>query len=89
MRLFAEHQDSSVARKHNIEALLNPRSAVVLLGVQEAQPGVIEYSFEYKKAKWFTPAEAKCRYIVSVEKATGTMIGWRYNGNRDYCTDNP
>ena len=66
MRLWAEHTDSAVARKNNIEGYLNPRSAVNLLGVQEVQPGVMEYAFEYKNAKWFTPAEAKCRFIMSV-----------------------
>ena len=89
MRLFGEHRDTSIMRKQNIEGLLNPRSAVILQGMHEVQPGVIEYAFEDKNAKWFTPAEAKCRFIVSAEKDTGTMIKWRYNGNPNYCTDNP
>lgn len=72
-----------------VRALLSPTSAVVLKGKQEVQPGVMEYAFEEKKAKWFTPAEAKCRFIVLVEKDTGTMIGWRYNGNPEYCAENP
>jgi hypothetical protein len=89
MRLWAEHRDTTVLRKKNIEDYLNPRSAVNLLGIKEVQPNVMEYSFEYKNAKWFTPAEAKCRFIMSVEKGTGSMIGWKYNGNPNYCTDNP
>jgi hypothetical protein len=89
MHLFAVQQDMSIANKDNIDRVLNPRSAVVLLGVQEVQPGVMEYSFEDKKAKWFTPAEAKCRFIVMVNKDSGTEIGWRYNGNPEYCIANP
>jgi len=89
MRLFVEYRDASIVRKNNIEGLLNPRSAVILQGMHEVQPGVIEYTFEDKKAKWFTPAEAKCRFIVVVDKTTGTMTGWRYNGNPEFCTDNP
>ena len=88
-RLFVEHTNYSVAIKQNIAGYLNPRSLVVLLGTQEVQPGVMEYSFEEKRAKLFRPAEEKCRFIVVVDKATGTMIGWRYNGNPEYCTENP
>lgn len=76
MRLFVEHQNTTVARKENIEGYLNPRSAVVLQEMQEVRPGIMEYSFEDKRSKWFTPAEAKCRFIVVVNKDTGAMIGW-------------
>ncbi len=89
VRLWAEHRDTTIALKRNVEDYLNPRSAVVLTSMQEVKSGVMEYSFEEKRAKLFRPAEAKCRFIVSVDKDTGTMIGWRYNGNKEYCTDNP
>jgi hypothetical protein len=79
----------TIARKRNVEDYLNPRSAVVSTGSQEVKSGVMEYSFEEKRAKLFRSAEEKCRFIVVVEKDTGTMIGWRYNGNPEYCTDNP
>jgi hypothetical protein len=89
IRLWAEHTDTTIARKRNIEDYLNPRSAVVSTSVQEVKSGKMEYTFEEKLAKLYRSAEEKCRFIVVVEKDTGKMIGWRYNGNPEYCTDNP
>lgn len=88
MQLFAEHMNMTILRKTNIDAYLKPRSGVALEGVQEIQLGVMEYSF-VDKLTLFVPAEKKCRFIMVVEKDTGTMTGWRYNGNPEYCTDNP
>lgn len=89
MRLWAEHTDTTMARKRNVEDYLSPRSAVFSTRAQEIKPGIMEYFFEEKREKLFRSADVKCRFIVVVEKATGTMIGWRYNGNPEYCTDNP
>lgn len=88
-RLWAEQQDAAIAGRKNIESYLNPRSAVVLIDKKEVKPGIMEYSFEYKRAKWFTSAEEKCRFIVVVNDNSDQMIGWRYNGNPEYCTANP
>ena len=73
MQLFAFQMNNDVAKGHYIYGYLNPKSAVVLLDSREVRPGVMEYSFEDKRAKW----------------ASGIIIGWRYNGNPNYCTANP
>ena len=88
MRLFAEQTNMTILRKTNIDAYLSPRSGVALEGVQEVQFGVMEYSF-VDKLTLFVPVEKKCRFIVVVQKDTGTMIGWRYNSKPEYCTSNP
>ncbi|MFZ5524671.1 MAG: hypothetical protein ACOY9D_11415 [Pseudomonadota bacterium] len=91
MQRFVYHKDMAVSRQENIGGYLKPksgRSGVSLEGVQEVQPGVMEYSF-IDKLKIFVSAEKKCRFILIAQKDTGTIIGWRYNGNPEYCTANP
>jgi hypothetical protein len=86
-RLWAEQQDTSVFKKqNNIDDYLRSFN---LLDKQEVKLGIVEYSFEEKREKWFTPSEAKCRFILVVKKDTGEIINWRYNGNPEYCTANP
>jgi hypothetical protein len=87
MQLFVEQKNMTIRDKTNIEAYLNPQSGVALEGVQEVQPGVMEYAF-VDRLKLFVPVEKKCRIIVVVEKDTGTMISWKYNGKPEYCTAN-
>ncbi|MEQ1837332.1 MAG: hypothetical protein ABL858_03170 [Candidatus Nitrotoga sp.] len=87
MQIFVEQTNMTISRKTNIDAYLKPRSGVTLEGVQEVQPGVMEYSF-VDKLKLFVPAEKKCRFIVVVQKDTGAMTSWRYNSKPEYCTSN-
>ncbi len=75
-------------RKDNVSGYLRPQSGVNLEDVKEVQPGILEYSF-IDKVKIFIPVEKKCRFILVVQKDTGTITGWRYNGNPEYCTANP
>jgi hypothetical protein len=87
MQLFVEQMNMTIREKTNIAVALNPHSGVALVGVQEVQPGLVEYSF-VDKMTLFVPVEMKCRFVVVVEKDTGTMIGWRYNSKPEYCTAN-
>jgi hypothetical protein len=88
MRLWVEHTNVAIAKRRNIDYYLNPRSSVAFAGMQEVKPGVMEYTFESRSPKLYISAGAKCRFIVSVDKNTNEMIGWRYNGNPAYCTEN-
>ena len=87
MQIFVEQKNMTILQKTNIDGYLNPRSGVTLEGVQEVQPGVMEYSF-VDKLKLFVPAKKKCRFIAVVQKDTGIMTGWRYNSKPEYCTSN-
>jgi len=88
MQLFVEHTNMIVlGKKANIERFLKPRSGYALEGVQEVEPGIMEYSL-VDKLILFVPVEKKCRIIVVVQKETGTMINWRYNSKPEYCTEN-
>jgi hypothetical protein len=82
MERFKYHKDRAVSERDNINDWLNPRAAVVARDVQEVRPGVMEYSFEPKHS-W----EVECKFILVVEKDTGTVIGWRYNGKPENCQD--
>ena len=88
MGLFVQQMNMTVyTQKKNIYAFIRPESGVALEGVQEVQPGVMEYSL-VDKLTLFVPAERKCQIIVVVEKDTGTMTSWRYNSKPEYCTAN-
>jgi len=91
MQRFVYHKDEGVRRQENIDEWLQPssgRSGSSLESAQEVKPGVMEYAF-VDKLKIFVPAAKKCRFILVVQKSTGTIIGWRYNSNPEYCTSNP
>lgn len=91
MQRFVYHKEMAVSRHEDIDGYLKPssgRSGVSPEGVQEIKPGVMEYAF-VDKLQIFVPAEKKCRFILVVQKDTGTIIGWKYNGNPEYCTANP
>lgn len=87
MQLFVKHMNATILKKTYIDGYLNPRSGVTLEGVQEVQPGVMEYFF-VDKLRLFVPAERKCRFILIVQKETGIVTDWRYNGKPEYCTSN-
>lgn len=85
MKRFADQKDRNVAERENISVFLRPNLLFVVRGVQEIRPGVMEYFFE-PKYSW---SEAvKCKYIYTVAKDTGTIIGWRYNGKPENCQQN-
>lgn len=87
MQLFVEQTNMTISGKNNINDYINPRAGFAVERVQEVQPGVMEY-YLVDKMTLFVPAEKKCRIIVVVEKETGTMTSWRYNGKPEYCTAN-
>lgn len=58
-----------------------PPSAVIQ-EIREVRPGVMEYFFEWGKLS--RPGK-ECKFVFVVEKDTEKIIGWRYNGNPDYC----
>lgn len=87
MQLFVEQMNMTIREKTNIAVALNPQSGVALVGVQEVQLGVMEYSF-VDKMTLFVPVEKKCRFIVVVDKETGTMTSWRYSSKPEYCAAN-
>jgi hypothetical protein len=87
MRRFVESTDNSVMRQEKIHGYLDPHSGVTLEGVKEVRPGILEYSL-LAKYPIFYSAEKRCRFIFVVQKDTGTIIDWRYNGKAEYCTQN-
>lgn len=87
MQLFVERKDTVVMRQEKIQEYLSPSSGVNLEDMKEISPDVEEY-FLVDKVKIFVPVEKKCRFVFIVQKSTGTIIGWRYNGKPEYCTSN-
>lgn len=56
---------------------------VIIEEIREVRPGVMEYFFE--EGKGFHSPGKECKFVLVVEKDTEKIIGWRYNGNPDYC----
>ena len=75
--------DRTVADHENIKGFIISTSGVALEDVKEVRPGVMEYYFRDKRI--FTGDKERCRFVYVVETNTGTVIGWRYNGNPEYC----
>lgn len=52
---------------------------------EETLDGKVEYFYEYKTRGFFDPAGSMCRYVMIVDKSSQVTIGWRFNGQNDYC----
>jgi hypothetical protein len=85
MERFVYTKDMVVRENHNISGYLDSRSGVDVENVKEVQPGVLEYSLIGKKGWLRDDPDKRCRYIFVVSKQEGAIIGWRYNGNPEYC----
>ena len=84
MQRFVESIDNTVMRQEKITRYLDLHSGVTLKGVKEVRPGIMEYSLQLKYPI-FHLAEKRCSFIFVVQKQTGKIIDWRYNGKPERC----
>ncbi len=84
---FRDIKDDVVRQNVHISGYLKSPT-VSLQDMSEVRTGIVEYAF-VELGKWFTAPEERCKFILVVEKNSGTIIGWRYNGKPEYCYVNP
>jgi hypothetical protein len=88
MQRFADGKDR-VVREHrsNINSYLKSPylypPVTSTPSIQESQSEIMEYSFTQNGMD--SHPERRCKFIFVVQKATGTIIGWRYNDKPEYC----
>lgn len=61
------------------------QEGVNFLWSNETGDGKVEYFYGYKTRALFDPAGSACRYVMIVDRSSQLIVGWRINGNPEYC----
>lgn len=86
MKRFVDNNDIVVREKRKIGGYLKDSAGVEVRSINEVAPGVLEYSFiERRSYRPFEDTWKLCKFIFVVDKSSGAIIDWRYNGKPEYC----